>query len=175
MELSVDRSFRQWWVFLIRGILFILVGIYMIASPIASFVALGFIFGLMILMAGISELLNVSRSNSPGNRNWHLGLGIVEVILGIVLMSHVATGVAILRIIVGLWFIFRGITLFNFARATNASWMMVLGGIITFVFGLLILFDFVFGSVTIIALAAMAFIITGLFNVWLGYTLKPRT
>jgi len=175
MELSVDRSFRQWWVFLIRGILFILVGIYMIASPAASFVALGFIFGLMILMAGISELVNVSRSNSPGNRSWHLGLGIVEVILGIVLMSHVATSVAIIRIIVGLWFIFRGVTLFNFARATHASWIMTLGGILTLIFGLLILFDVVFGSVTLIAFAAMGFIITGFFNVMLGYTMKPRS
>ncbi|WP_183572075.1 HdeD family acid-resistance protein [Mucilaginibacter sp. X5P1] len=175
MELSVDGGFRQWWLLLIRGLLFILAGIYMIASPATSFVALGFIFGLMILLAGISELLHVSNSHSPGSRNWHLGLGILEVVLGIVFISHIATSVAVLRILVGLWFIFRGIALFNYSRIIGASWVTKLGGIVTVIFGLLILFDVVFGSMTIILFVAIGFIITGFFNVWLGYSLKPRT
>jgi uncharacterized membrane protein HdeD (DUF308 family) len=175
MELSVDGGFRQWWLLLIRGLLFILVGIYMIASPTAGFVALGFLFGLMILLAGISELLHISNSRNAGSRNWHLGLGILEVILGIVFMSHIATSVAVLRILVGLWFIFRGIALFNYARILGASWVTKLGGVVTVVFGLLILFDVVFGALTIILFIAIGFIITGFFNVWLGYSLKPRT
>jgi len=175
MDLSIDRSIRHWWVFLIRGILFILVGIYMIASPIASFIALGFLFGLMILLAGISELLGVTRDNHPGSRSWHLALGIIEVIFGVVLMTHVATSVAIIRIIVGLWFIFRGVTLFNVFRVIHTSWLPRLGAVLIVIFGLLILFDVVFGSMTIILFAAISFIITGIFNVWLGFSMKPRT
>lgn len=175
MDLSIDRSIRHWWVFLIRGILFILVGIYMIASPIASFIALGFLFGLMILLAGISELLNVTRDNNPGSRSWHLALGIIEVIFGIVLMTHVAASVAIIRIIVGLWFIFRGVTLFNVSRGIHTSWVPRLAAILIVILGLLILFDVVFGSMTIILFVAISFIVTGIFNVWLGYRMKPRT
>ena len=173
MELFVNRTFRHWWAFLLRGILFILVGIYMIASPLTSFVALGFFFGLVIFLAGLAELLHASgNSGGTGTRRGHLAFGIIDIILGIVLMGHVAVGVAILRIIVGIWFILRGISLFNFSRTVGRSWMLKLGGVLTFIFGLLILFNVAFGSFTIILFIAIAFIITGIFNVWLGLTMK---
>jgi len=47
MEITVDRNWRHWWVFLTRGILFILLGIYMFASPAQSYAALAFLFGLI--------------------------------------------------------------------------------------------------------------------------------
>jgi uncharacterized membrane protein HdeD (DUF308 family) len=171
---SVDRSIRHWWVFLLRGILFILVGIYMACEPAAGFVALGFFVGLAILLTGLAELLRVSGDKDSGSRGWHLAIGIVDVILGVVLMGHVATGVAILRIIVGLWFLLRGITLISFSRRAGKSWLIMLGGIVTAIFGLLIIFNMAFGSLTIILFVAFAFILMGIFNAWLGYSLKPR-
>jgi uncharacterized membrane protein HdeD (DUF308 family) len=172
MELPVDRSIRHWWVFLIRGLLFILLGIYMIANPATSFVALGFVFGLVILIAGIVELFHVVREPSATNRGWHLFLGIVDIILGLVLMSHVAAGITILRLIVGIWFIFRGFSLFSFSRAMGNSWLLMLGGILTMIFGLLVIFNPVFGAMTIIIWIAIAFIITGFFNAMLGFRVR---
>ena len=170
MEFSVDRSLRHWWVFLLRGILFILVGIYMICSPASGFVALGFMFGLIILLAGIAELLHVYRS--PRNRGGHLFLGIVDVILGIVLMGHIAASVTILRIIVGLWFVFRGISLLSFSDFFRRSEMLAFGGIITLVVGALIIFNTAFGGMTIILMTAIAFIFTGLFNIVLALGMR---
>jgi len=171
--LSVDRSLRHWWVFLIRGILFMFVGIYMICSPATSYVALGFFFGLVILLTGIAELLRVTGDKDSGSRGWHLTLGIIDILLGGVLMGHIATSVAILRIIVGLWFLFRGFTLITFSRLAR-TWLITLGGVITAIFGLLIIFNAAFGSMTVILFMAFAFIIMGAFNAWIGYTMKPR-
>ncbi|MDB5133563.1 MAG: protein of unknown function rane [Mucilaginibacter sp.] len=173
MELSVNRSVRHWWVFLIRGILFITVGIYMICSPASSFAALGFFFGLVILLAGIAELLRVTSSRNAANRGWHLMLGLVDLLLGIVLMGHIAASEVILRMIVGIWFLFGGISLISFSRTIGWAWLLMPGGIITAIFGLLIIFNTAFGSVTIIVFTAIAFIITGIFNAWLGYIMKP--
>jgi uncharacterized membrane protein HdeD (DUF308 family) len=174
MEVSVDRSLRHWWVFVIRGVLFIILGIYMICSPATSYVALGFLFGLIIFLAGIVELLHVSRSRYTDHRGWHLGLGIIDLVLGAVLMSHIAASVAILRIIVGVWFLFRGVSLFSFSRVISRSWLLKLGGVVTFIFGLLIIFNAAFGSMTIILFTAVAFIITGIFNTWLGYRMRSH-
>lgn len=171
---SIDRSIRHWWVFLLRGILFILVGIYMICSPATGFVALGFFFGLVIFLTGIAELLRVTNDRSSGNRGLHLTLGIIDILLGVVFMVHIATSVAILRIIVGLWFLFRGISLVSFSRHLRKSWPLLLGGIVTAIFGLMIIFNAVFGSLTVIFFMAFAFIIMGIFNAWLGYNMKPR-
>lgn len=170
---SIDRSIRHWWVFLLRGILFIMVGIYMICSPETGFVALGFFFGLVILLTGIAELMRVISDKTSGSRALHLTLGIIDVVLGIVFIGHIATSVAVLRIIVGLWFLFRGISLISFSRHTRKSWVLTFGGIVTGIFGLMIIFNAVFGSLTIIFFTAFAFIIMGIFNTWLGYNMKP--
>ena len=170
--LSVDRSIRHWWVFLIRGILFILVGIYMICSPLTGYVAIGFFFGLTILLTGIAELLRAVNDKDSASRGWHICWGIIDIFLGIILMEHIATSVAIVRIIVGLWFLFRGLTLISFSRLTP-TWIITLGGILTAIFGLLIIFNASFGSMTVILFMAFAFIIMGVFNAWIGYTMKP--
>ncbi len=169
--LAVDRSLRHWWVFLIRGLLFILVGIYMVCSPGSSYAALGFLFGLIILLAGIAELLHVYREN---NRGWHLFLGIVDVILGIILMGHLAASVTILRIIVGIWFLLRGFSLLRFSGLIGRSWLLTIGGIITILFAGLILFNPIFGAMTIVLWTAIAFIFTGLFNILLAFSMKKR-
>jgi len=98
----------------------------------------------------------------------------MDIILGVVLMGHVAAAIAILRIVVGIWFLLRGISLISFSRAVGRSWVLVLGGIVTAIFGLLIIFNAGFGAMTIILFTAIAFIITGIFNAWLGYKMKPR-
>lgn len=174
METSLDRSIRLWWVILIRGILFIAVGIYMICSPETGFETLGFLFGLTIFITGLAELMRAVNDRSAANRSWHLFLGIVDLILGGVLMSNLAASVAILRIIVGLWFLFRGIWLFGFAGILRHAWVTTLGGILSVGFGLLIIFNVTFGSMTLIIITAFAFILAGLFNVILGLGVRRR-
>jgi uncharacterized membrane protein HdeD (DUF308 family) len=168
MEITVDRSLRHWWFFLARGILFILAGIYIIASPTAGFVALGFMFGLFIFITGVAELIRVTREHTQSARSWHLFLGILDIIIGLVLMVHIGTGMVILRIILGLWFLIKAITLFNSTRHTTRSWPLIVGSILIFVFGLLILFDATFGDMTIILCTGVAFILLGIVNTIFG-------
>ena len=173
MEIRVDRSLRHWWVFVLRGILFILLGIYVFASPVSAYVALTFLFGLVILLAGVAELLHAYKDHSSGNRGWHLFIGLVDIILGLVLMSHLTASMDIMRIIVGIYFLFRGITIFNFRRLARGSWWVIAGGLIVLVFGIMMLFNPVFGAMTIIIWTGLAFIVTGILNVMLGLRMRP--
>jgi uncharacterized membrane protein HdeD (DUF308 family) len=172
MEITVDRKLRHWWMFLIRGLIFILLGIYMIARPASGFAALGFLLGLIILLAGVSELLHTVRDRSAFNRGWHLFIGIVDIILGIVLVSHIGASETILRIIIGIWFLFRGISLFSFSGLLKKSWVMIVGGIVVIIFALMVLFNPVFGAVTIVLWTALALIVTGILNIFLAVRLK---
>ena len=172
MEISVDRSWRHWWVFLVRGILFILLGAYMFATPANSFAALAFAFGLIIFVAGVGELIRVVREHSAANRSWHLALGLFDLIIGIALIGHLAAGEDILRIVVGLWIIFRGISLLLFGIRAPRSWLLVAGGVIVAVFGFFVLINPVFGGVTIVVWAAVALVVMGVMNVLLSFRLK---
>jgi uncharacterized membrane protein HdeD (DUF308 family) len=81
MEIIVDRSIRHWWVFVLRGILFILLSIYIFLSPVSSLLALGFLFGLVIIVAGIAELLHAYQGRGKGNRGWLLFAGLIDLYL----------------------------------------------------------------------------------------------
>jgi uncharacterized membrane protein HdeD (DUF308 family) len=172
---SLDRSLRYWWVILIRGVLFILLGIYMLLEPASGYAALGFLFGLFILLAGIAELLRVVGDHTRNGRAWHLFLGVIDIIVGIVFVTHIIASADVLRVIVGLYFLFRGISLLSYSHFRGRSWPLILGGAITAIFGVLIIFNAVFGAITLIIFTAIAFIIMGIFNTWLGLHIRPRT
>ncbi len=172
MEIAVDRRLRHWWIFLLRGLVFVITGIYMICSPGSSYAALGFFFGLVIFLAGVAELMHAIRDRDTTNRGWHLILGIIDILLGLILMAHVGVGIFILRVMVGVWFVFRGVSLFSFSKLTGRSWILVVGGVLTILFGLFVIFNPVFGAMTIILWTAIAFIVTGIFNIALSFMLR---
>jgi uncharacterized membrane protein HdeD (DUF308 family) len=78
-EIVVNSSMRHWWVFILRGLMFLGAGIYILCSPATGFAALGFMLGLIIFVAGIAELLHVYHSPSTRSRGWHLILGVIDI------------------------------------------------------------------------------------------------
>lgn len=173
MEITVIRSFRHWWVFVLRGILFIMVGIYVFLSPVSAYLALSFLFGLIILLAGIAELMHTYQDRSSANRGWHLFVGLVDLILGIILLSNLAASMDVMRVILGVYFLFRGLSMFSFRGfARRPAWILA-GAIVVLLFGILVIANPVFGAATIIIWTGMAFIITGILNVMLGLRMKP--
>ncbi len=172
MESIVSRRPRYWWVFMLQGIILLALGIYMLFAPISGFATLGFLFGLAILVTGIFEMIRVVRDHDQASRAWHMLLGVINIILGIILVGHIGTSETILRIILGLWFVFSGVSLMSFSRLTGPNWLLSAGGVIVVLFGLAIIFKPIFGAVTIDLLISISFIVTGLFEVVLGYRLK---
>jgi uncharacterized membrane protein HdeD (DUF308 family) len=175
MEITVDRSLRHWWVFVLRGVLFIILGIYMFMSPASAYVALSFLFGLIILLAGIGELVHSYQYRGAANRGWHLCVGLVDLLIGLILLSHLAAGMDVMRVILGVYFLFRGISLFNFRGFARRPGWILAGAVIVLLFGILVIANPVFGAATIIIWTATAFIITGILNVMLGLRIKPST
>jgi uncharacterized membrane protein HdeD (DUF308 family) len=171
MEITVDRSLRLWWVFVIRGLLFVGLGIYVFSEPESAYVALSFSFGLIILLAGIVELLRAYRDHGTGNRGWHLFVGLLDLLLGLILMSHLTASMVILRIVIGFYFLFKSITVLAFRKHGNTA-VLVFGGLVVFLFVILIWFNSAFGAMTIIIWTALAFLVTGILNVMLGLRMR---
>jgi len=172
MEITVDRSLRHWWVFVIRGIMFMVLGAYIFASPVSAYLALGFMLGLVILLAGVAELVHAYEDKGSANRGWHLFVGLVDLVIGLVLMSHLAASMTVLRVIIGVYFLFRGLSILNFRRFARRPVWVLAGAVIVLLFGILVIADPVFGSATVIIWTGSAFIITGILNVLLGIRMK---
>jgi uncharacterized membrane protein HdeD (DUF308 family) len=172
MASEIIDSIKHWWVFLLRGLLFIAVGVYMISSPLKSYVALSFLFGLVIIVAGIAEAIHAYAHRYIAGQVLRFYIGVIDVLLGIILVANLTVSMVVLPIILGAWFLFRGVSLFTFAGLLRRPLWLVLSGIITIIFALLVIFNPVFGAMTIVLWTAFAFIVIGIFNGLLAFRLK---
>jgi uncharacterized membrane protein HdeD (DUF308 family) len=154
-------------------VVFILVSAYLFFSPVSGLLALSFLFGLIILLTGIAELLRSYRDHGPGNRGWHLFIGLIDLLIGLILLSHLAASLVIIRFIVGFYFLFRGISLLSFSRVGRRSWWVVIGGLLVVIVAVLVMVNPLFGNATLLIWLELAFFVTGLLNVMLGLRLKP--
>lgn len=174
MEITISRGLRLWWVFVLMGLLFIAVSIYLFMSPQSGLVALSFLFGLIILLTGIAELLRAYRDGLQHDRGWHLFIGLVDLAIGIILMAHLLASLVILRVLIGFYFLFKGITVLTFRKHPGGAWWVAIGGILVLIVVGMIWFNPIFGNTAIIVWTGMAFFITGFLNAMLGLRMRPR-
>lgn len=172
MASDIINSIKHWWFFLLRGLVFILVGVYMISTPLTTYVAFSLMFGLVIIIFGISEAIHAYNHRYIAGQVLRFYIGIIDVLLGIVLVANVTVSMTVLPIILGAWFLLRGISLFSFSGLMRRPLWLVISGAITILFALLVIFNPAFGAMTIVLWTAFAFIVTGIFNAVLAFRLK---
>lgn len=103
-------SRRARWVEILLGVFSILAAVLVIFNPFAGALSLVFLIGAWLFVIGVFEIVGAFRS--PHDRGWRLLLGIIDVILGgLLLFANPTTGLAFLAFAVGLSLVFRGIFL----------------------------------------------------------------
>jgi uncharacterized membrane protein HdeD (DUF308 family) len=169
---------RYWWIFLLRALLFFIAGFLTFRYPIESYLTLGIIFGVTMLLTGIIEFVYVLSNRKTNGWGWRLFAAIVDLILGIILVLNIGLSMAVLPFIVGFWFLFRGITLLSFSgiiRDTGSTAWMIIGSILLIFVALLIMINPVIGALTIITWTGIGFLAAGVFNIVLAFQLKGNS
>lgn len=174
---SVVKSNRYWWIMLIMGILSILFGIWVFRNPIASYIGLSLYFCVMFIILGISEIAHAFSSQRSDSWGWGLTLGIIDLVIGIMLLSDLQWAEAVLPYAVGFILMFKGIdfiglsTQMRHLKMANWGWILS-GGILTLLFSFLIVFHPIFGIFNIIVWTGLAFIMGGISAVFLAFASK---
>lgn len=97
------------WFHLFTGVLDIVTGILLIAFPLAGAAALTMILAIFFLVGGLVRFFGSLFTKLP-NRGWAILSGVIDVILGIVLLaSWPVSALWFLGMVVGIGLIFRGI------------------------------------------------------------------
>ena len=127
-------TIKNWWLFLVIGILMFIGGIWVVRTPVASYVTLAWLFGVLVLADGIFyivfSLSNIRRLTGWG---WYLAAGILELLIGIYLLMNPVILLTILPFVVGFWLLFRGITLISSSLELKGhsipgwGWVLTLG------------------------------------------------
>jgi len=175
----VAHSVKNWWVLLIMGILMIIGAIWMFKTPIGSFAGIVFFFSILILISGILSIF-FAFSNKDDMDNWGLYLagGILDVVVGFILLKHPAKAVVIFSVFIGLWLLFRGVssisTSFKLKKDGVDNWGWILAiGIFTTIFALMaILYKPLLGGAYLAYMLAFAFLFLGIVYVFISLQLK---
>lgn len=135
---------KNWWIFLLRGILAVLFGIVALLFPAAAFLTLVLIFGAFAMVDGIFALIAAFTSNAKSENWWWLIFeGVFGILIGLLtLIQPAAMGEAWL-ILIAAWAIVTGIfeiiTALRLRKVIEGEFWMILSGLASVGFGILVM------------------------------------
>ncbi len=175
---ALSRSAKQWYLLLILGLIFIAMGIWVFFTPVSSFVALSMFFAFTFLISGIFEIsYAISNRKMIDNWGWNLVGGIIDLIIGIILISHTGASMVFLIFYVGFALIFRSIMTIGWSVQLNRigtknwGWILV-WGILGLIFSFMLLWNPLFTGLAIVIYLGVAFIMIGIAQIFLSLRLR---
>ena len=169
---------KHWWLLLIVGILLIVGSIWVFFTPLEGYVALAWLFSILVLANGISYVyLSIANRKVLEGWGWYLAGGIFEMIIGFVLISYPEISMAILPLVLGFWFMFRGAQIIAASLELKEygvmdwGWLMLFGIALTIVSFFMIL-EPVFGFFNVIYISSLALLLFGVANIVISLKLK---
>jgi uncharacterized membrane protein HdeD (DUF308 family) len=99
---------RSWWIAVVLGVLSIVAGAIVLARPDHSLRALAVIIGIFILIDGVVEVYWAIADGVESHATAAL-LGILNVVVGVLLIRHPIAGVQAVALFVGIWLIAVGV------------------------------------------------------------------
>jgi uncharacterized membrane protein HdeD (DUF308 family) len=166
---SSNKVIRFWWAATIVGILLIIAGLIMMFNPEISYLFLSSIIGIVIFASGVSNLaLSTNSHHIITGKMWIFISGIVEVLIGFILIFSIAISAAILPVLLGIWILFKGINMvgvsddMNIMEIPGAGWTLLMG-IMTILCAFIVLSQpLIFGTEAVVIWCSIALIMLGI-------------
>ena len=175
---SVKNSVKHWYVLLIIGIIFLGVGIVVFLTPIESYLTLSIIFSVSFLLAGLLEIIfSISNRKELEGWGWHLALGILTLLVGIMLVDNPAITMVTLQFFVGFVVLFRSIMAISTSMELRnyyvLDWGYLFGlGILGTIFSFMLLFNPSFAGFSLVIWTGLSLVILGIYSIYLSLKLK---
>jgi uncharacterized membrane protein HdeD (DUF308 family) len=133
----------NWWAMALRGIVAIIFGLVAFFIPVATLYALTILFGAYALIDGIVSLIAAVRSARHGEHWWALLLeGVAGLGAAAITMVWPLLTLVVLIYIIAAWALVTGIleimAAIRLRRVIAGEWLLVLTGVASIVFGLLL-------------------------------------
>jgi uncharacterized membrane protein HdeD (DUF308 family) len=168
---------NSWWSPVIRGLVAILLGIITLAWPGITLSALVLLFGAYALIDGIFSIAGAWRA-ARAHERWGVLIleGVVGIIAAVVTVAWPGITALSLVFVVAAWAVVTGI--FEIAAAVRlrryikGEWLLILGGIASVVFGILLAMSPLVGALVLAIWLGVYALIFGAMLVGLGLRLR---
>ena len=166
---------KKWWLILLRGILIIIFGAMALMMPEIFLFTLLLYFGFLAMISGIFRIIE-GIAVKDGGRGLHIFEGIVSIIFGIMFIAMPQFVSDFIMYFIAFWAIIIGIIQIIYAvrlrKEINNELMAVLNGVITLIFGILVLTNVYAGAMTVIMLLGIFALISGFLMIGLSFKVK---
>lgn len=171
-------TIKNWWLFLLSGIVLIVGGFYVSFTPQESYLTLAWVFSILVFINGFSNIVfSISNRKYIPGWGWYLTGGVFEILTGIILISYPEITIVLLPIFIGFWLLFRGINIIGTSLdlknlgVLDWGWFLIYGVSLTVVSSIMILLPII-GYFTVVYLTAVGLFIFGFANISLSLKLR---
>ena len=175
---TVNNAIKYWYIFLIIGILFTALGLYVFATPLESFITLALFFSLSFIFSGLSEIMFASFNHKEvDNWGWILASGVISLLLGIIMTVRPEISMATLPFYIGFIVLFRSLMAISTAidlqnyDASNYNGLLLLG-ILGLIFSFVMLWNPIFAGMTLVFWTGAALLSIGIYNIFFAFKLR---
>jgi uncharacterized membrane protein HdeD (DUF308 family) len=173
----IETLKRHWWVPVLRGIAAIVFGIIAFVYPGLTIATLVLFFGAWVLIDGIFRIVGAfGHGTSDPDRGWHLVIGIVGIIIGLLTFHAPQITALALIIYIAAWALMIGASEIALAiklrHEIKGEWFLILMGLASIIFAVLLLWNPVAGAAAVIWLIAWYAIVLGILAIFFGFRLK---
>ena len=177
-DLTELKKSTYWWVPLLFGVVFVLIGYWILRSPEESFEKITKYIGVIILISGSIQLYFTIR-NRRGIPGWGFQLAgdLFDLAVGAALVINPSLLLKLITLFVGIWLIANSIAIFMKAAEARKdqhkywAWEFALG-IFLMLLAIVFLWHPMLLGITIAVWTGLAFIILGIFRIALTFRLR---
>ncbi len=176
--LLINEKRNYWWVLMLAGILFVILGLWMLFSPLESIRTLITVFGVVTLLGGLVEMLfSINNRKQLNAYGAFLFGGIFDVALGLLLVVNPKILLVLVTFFISIWIIQSGANRIRNAwlqrRQGDETWKSgFFYGIALIVLAALLLWHPEIIGITVAFWTALALILLGGFRVAMALKLK---
>ncbi|MFD1536657.1 HdeD family acid-resistance protein [Nonomuraea guangzhouensis] len=171
----MEQIAHTWWLVLIRGILAVIFGILALIWPAITLYVLVIFFGAYAIVSGIFSLFAGFRHDVK-SRAWLIISGIIGILAGIVAFVWPGITSLALLFVIAFWAIFGGVSEIiagiQMRKVIEDEWMLIIGGILSVIFGVLLLIWPGAGALTLVWLVGIFAILYGITMIVLSFRVK---
>jgi uncharacterized membrane protein HdeD (DUF308 family) len=168
----------KWGWIVALGVVYVIVGVIALGSIVLATAVSVFLVGIMMVIAGVAEIINAFQIKTWGKFLLWLVLGALYVFAGFVAFSNPLLTAVVLTLLLGAALVVSGIMriilAFSMKEGTSWGWAL-LSGVVTLLLGLLILARWPISSLFVLGLfLGIDLVIAGASWIAIGLGLKQR-
>jgi len=178
-EDALDTVPMRWWAIMLRGLLGILLGIVAFFMPVATLLALVYLFGAYAFFDGVFNLVAAWRQTNRQKPWWALLLSGIAGI-GAAAISFVWPGITALALVyvVSAWALITGgleiAAAVKLRKEIEGEWLLALSGLLSVLLGVLLAFFPDAGAIGLVWYLGAYAVVFGIVMVALSWRLRAR-